>query len=98
VLEKHEVLQLLALRLEVVGQARLELAQPVERAPEGIDPAQGMDARIRHDADGMRPGRQRDQPDPVTLAHQVSRRQPAIRRIAAAQPLRIAGPFVDVDL
>src|SRR3546814_18062720 len=57
---------------------------------------QRMRLAVADDAQRMRAGRQRDQPEPVSRAAHVVGRAPAVRRRAARQPLRVVGPGVGI--
>jgi hypothetical protein len=90
--------------LEVVGVAfghhrclRLELAQPVERALEPVDPRERVHVAVGDDAEAVAAVAERDEPEPVAGAHQVDRALPAQPRRDPRLPRRVVGPVVNLD-
>ncbi len=76
---------------------RLVRRDPVHRALERVHRRERMHRRVGHDADRMRAGAERDQPQPVAGAAEVVRRHPARRRRAARAPRRVGDPVVDAE-
>ncbi len=72
-------------------------AQPVHGFFVRVHGFQRVHLRIADDAQRMRAGRQRDQPEPVTGPAHVIGGTPAIRRRAALQPAAVLRPTVRVD-
>ena len=80
-MDLEEVLDLVAAAVELLAQLRLVLADPFERAVEGVDRLPGMEAGIGADPDRDRARGQGDQPDPVTLPAEM------VRAVLAQAPL-----------
>ena len=93
----QEILEAILVTLHDPGALRLELAQPVERALEPIQPREGMQIAVCHDADARAPRSKRDEPHPVAAAHQVVRTEPALTARDSPAPLGIVTPIVDLD-
>jgi hypothetical protein len=71
VLELQEVLDLVTPAVERIAELGLVLTNPVQRPVQGVDSLEGVEAGVGDDPDRNRPRRERDQPHPVALSHQV---------------------------
>ena len=72
--------------------------QPFDRRVERPDSLRSMEAGIDDDLDSARPGRKRDDPDPIALAEQIVRARHADAALLHARmPIGIIGPAVDVE-
>ena len=86
----------------VLGQhgcaLRFVLGQPRARLLECVELVEGVEFRVSHDADARRAGGETNEPDPVSLAHQMVGGHGALALRQPAVPARIVAPGADVDL
>ena len=99
VLDPQEVLDLIAPAFQVGAELRFVTVDPVERAVESVDLLVRVEAWVGDDADRDRPRGERDQPDPVPLAHEVVRAELADAALLhAVEPaLVVRSPLLDIE-
>ncbi len=97
VLQREEVLESIFEPFHDPRALRFELSQPFDRALVPVDTRVRMQVVVRDDADAGAAGAERDEPGPITFAHEVIRALPPLARGHPRLPGWIVRPVVDLD-